>query len=823
MQPNQASFVFPLHFWSVPIRMAIAYCALALPSGFSQNVLTQAYDNSRSGANTSETILAPSTVAAGFGELFERAVDGDVQAQVLYLRNVSVPGQTSPKNLFFAATAKNKLYAFDADSTDPTPTGGLIWSRQINSTRELVIGSSTTSSEICNETFDGFVGITSTPVIDPTSNTLYAVSWRPGLADMNLFTASATGAVQMSGWLGSSIGYHPWSAVSPDSFVTPKQPVTALWRDANHLDLFTISSDGGIYNAWWEAEKGAQSWQWSRIGSAGIAVPGQRVSALWITPTQLDLFFVAADGTVETTSWQASGGWQNWSAIGPAGAAAPGQPVSTAVRGAHIDVFITSPNGTVETTWWEATPGWQSWSAIGEPVDAVPGSEVTVLPNGTAHLDLFITSASGTVKTTWWEPTPGWHPWFSIGPAANAPAGATVTALWNGLTHMDIFVTGPDGSVRTTWWEPAPSWNPWFTAGAAGTAAPGGIVSALWHLGTHLDIFVAASDGTVETAWWEMTRGWQPWSAIGPAGTTQPLEPLSAVWALPSHVTDTGGNYVHAIDVTTGLDKPFSPVKVQATAPDNSAAILDPRCHRNRPGLLLSNGVVYIGFSCLTCDRWCTPTSPFRGWVLGYNASNLSQVAVFSTSSAKAAAGIWQSGSGLAGDAAGNIYFQTGNGEPADATNAPPLGDSFVKLTPTSASPGLAFGGSFLPSNAQVLRCGDTDLGAGGPVLLPSGKLIGGGKEGKLYLIDASTMNANQQFQAFINTWHADPTQPPCSGPTTPWITCAPQPFPPIRPGASRFLLPAMSHLRAIRFGSPLVLTSMERRWCGRSRSRVMP
>lgn len=181
---------------------------LGVRLGHSQDVLTRGYDNSRSGAYTFETKLIPSTVATNFGKLYERNVDGDVQAQVLYARNVSVPGG-SPRNLFFVATAKNKLYVFDADSNDPDPSGGVVWSRQINSTRQLIVGPTSAVSEICNETFNGWVGITSTPVIDRGSATLYAVSWRPPLADMNLFTASASGAVQMSGWIGTAMGYHP--------------------------------------------------------------------------------------------------------------------------------------------------------------------------------------------------------------------------------------------------------------------------------------------------------------------------------------------------------------------------------------------------------------------------------------------------------------------------------------------------------------------------------------------------------------------------------------------------------------------------------------
>jgi hypothetical protein len=738
--------------------------------------VTQAYDNSRSGAYLFETQLSPQTVAQQFGKLYERNVDGDVQAQPLYMRNVKLPDQ-SQKNMFFIATAKNMLYAFDADSTDTNPDHGLVWSRQIDSSRQLIVTPQAPGQpiEVCSETFNGRVGITSTPVIDPVSSTLYAVSWRAPLANLNLFTSSAAGAVQMTGWMGTGLGYHPWSALSPDSFVQPGQPITAVWSNSTHLDLFAVGTDGGIYSAWWEAEKGGQSWQWFRIGQPGMARPGQPVTAIWIGG-QLNLFITGVDGTVKSTWWEAVPGWQNWFSIGAAGNAAPGEPVTAVLNGAHLDLFITAADGTVKSTWWEATPGWQNWFAIGAAGNATPSQPVTAVWSTPKHLDLFLTAADGTVKSTWWEAVPGWQSWFAIGAAGNAVPGQPVTALWSTPKHLDLFLTAADGTVKSTWWEAVPGWQSWFAIGAAGNATPPQAVTALWSTPTHLDLFLTATDGTVKSTWWEAVPGWQSWFAIGAAGSTTAGDPVSAVWAPAGHVTDIGGNYIHAIDLATGAERPFSPVKIQATVPGNPAAVLDPRCHRNRPALLLSNGVVYIGFSCLSCDTWCTASQPYRGWILGYKAANLTQAAVFTTAPTQAAAGIWQSGSGIAADSQGNIYFETGNGEPADPATAPPLGDSFVKLSPTNSSPGLAVAGSFQPANAQALRCGDTDLGSGGPALLPGGKLIGGGKEGTLYLLDAGTMSANQQFQAFSNTWHADSTQPPCPGPHPP-LPCDP-PFP---------------------------------------------
>ena len=95
-------------------------------------------------------------------------MNGDVYAQPLYVRGVATPSGT--RNLFFIATSTNDVYAFDADDTSTDPWAARIWQRNLNPWRPLVIG-----TEICTETV-GSVGITSTPVIDTVTNTMYVVT-----------------------------------------------------------------------------------------------------------------------------------------------------------------------------------------------------------------------------------------------------------------------------------------------------------------------------------------------------------------------------------------------------------------------------------------------------------------------------------------------------------------------------------------------------------------------------------------------------------------------------------------------------------------------
>ena len=80
------------------------------------DVVTFHYDISRSGLNPNEVTLTPANVNSGkFGKLFSHSVDGQIYAQPLYVQNVSIPGKGT-HNVVFAATEKDSVYAFDADT-----------------------------------------------------------------------------------------------------------------------------------------------------------------------------------------------------------------------------------------------------------------------------------------------------------------------------------------------------------------------------------------------------------------------------------------------------------------------------------------------------------------------------------------------------------------------------------------------------------------------------------------------------------------------------------------------------------------------------------
>jgi len=215
---------------------------------------------------------------------------------------------------------------------------------------------------------------------------------------------------------------------------------------------------------------------------------------------------------------------------------------------------------------------------------------------------------------------------------------------------------------------------------------------------------------------------------------------------------DGSGNYhqrIHALDLTTGAELLGGPTEVQATYPTmNGTTTLVPGDYKERPGLLLLNGVVYTAWSS-NCD-----SPPYTGWIIGYSESTLLQSIVFNIAPNSGGGGpsIWMSGDGMAVDSSNNIYLLAANGVfEENLVNGFPsggdYGNAFVKISTTGGA--LAVADYWEMDNEANENANDTDLGSGGALVLPDLKdsggtvrhlAVGAGKDSNIYVVNRDNM-----------------------------------------------------------------------------------
>ena len=272
-----------------------------------------------------------------------------------------------------------------------------------------------------------------------------------------------------------------------------------------------------------------------------------------------------------------------------------------------------------------------------------------------------------------------------------------------------------------------------FDADAQGTSDP------LWHVSLGAPMKFDQIPQGPQT--WFGTYNIKPW--IGITSTPVIDATTNRLYAVAKIVEGSKFvNRIHAIDIRDGTIIGRNDIEFPLKDEPSELA----RAHLQRPGLLLSKGRIYAAFGSHQDGI------PYHGWVVAFDADSLAQKYTLCTTCGGllGMGGIWQSGNGPASDASGNIYIMIGNGDFNPGQSQ--YGDTFLKM-----SPDLSQVQWFAPADVTKLNLFDIDLGSAGPMLLPDKPwVVGGGKEGKLYLVDTNAPGGKQR-----RVWCRDKNNPP--------------------------------------------------------------
>jgi hypothetical protein len=268
------------------------------------DVITYHYDNGRDGQNLNETALTPANVnSTQFGKKGEFTVDGKVDAQPLYLSQVTIGGQK--KNVLYVATEHGSVYAFDADSINGM-TSTSLW--KIST---LGSGETTSDNRGCGQVSPE-IGITATPVIDRSRNAIYVVAMSKNSSGTYFQRIHAldltTGQELFGGPMNITATYPGTGDNSSGGNVVfdPKQ-----YKERPGL----LQINGTIYTTWSSHCDARPYTSWVMAFSAETLaqmsvlnlVPNGSEGGIWMAGTAPgadaagNLFFIIGNGTFDTT------------------------------------------------------------------------------------------------------------------------------------------------------------------------------------------------------------------------------------------------------------------------------------------------------------------------------------------------------------------------------------------------------------------------------------------------------------------------------------------------------------------------------------------
>ena len=280
----------------------LALTVQAAPAPSPPDVTTYHYNNARDGLNAQETILTQSNVnSTQFGKIGFDAVDGKVDAEPLYLANLTINGQ--PRNVLYVATEHDSVYAFDAD------TGVQLW-------KTSILGSAETTSDDHNcLQITPEIGITSTPVIDRKlgrNGTLFTVGMSKdatGAYHQRLHALDITTGAEITGSPTEITATYPGMGDNTQNGNVVFDPAQYAERagllllNGNIYTGWTSHCDSGLYTGWVMAYSESTLQQTQLLN----LTPNGHEGSIWMSgggiaaDSQGNIYLLDANGTFDTT------------------------------------------------------------------------------------------------------------------------------------------------------------------------------------------------------------------------------------------------------------------------------------------------------------------------------------------------------------------------------------------------------------------------------------------------------------------------------------------------------------------------------------------
>jgi hypothetical protein len=268
------------------------------------------------------------------------------------------------------------------------------------------------------------------PTGSARSGSPLAAIFRP--SQLDVFWFGPEGGVARASW-SENDGWDYRSTIDdsiPSGIARGDSPICAVSREAGYLDIFWIGPDGGISVASWDVREG-----WAYRASIDPAVPsgvarsGSPLAAVSRYGNLLDVFWIGTEGEIAWASWSVQGGWSYQTSILPTSSLRADSPLAAVARRQPnlMDVFWIAADGSVSTGSWSEQQGWQYSVNLQGRVpagSALPGTPLAALAIEREGIDPLLVVAwrapENTIATAYLSGR--WHYQPSLGNAIASSA-----------------------------------------------------------------------------------------------------------------------------------------------------------------------------------------------------------------------------------------------------------------------------------------------------------------------------------------------------------------------------------------------------------------
>jgi len=241
--------------------------------------------------------------------------------------------------------------------------------------------------------------------------------------------------------------------------------VTAVSRASTNLDAFFIDAQGNLWNVY--SGDSGKTWGSTQITNDGAGAPGSQVSAVAQTATTLDVFFLGKNGLAHA-AWTAlnNAPWSYGTVSGTSGlATAGGHLAAVAQTVSNLDVFFVDNTGKLWRA-YESTPTQPTLLAApisqASPVpDGYPGGPIAAVSRQPGLLDV--------VFRPWLEVAPTWYSMNAEGQwtKGSVPAGDVtndISIVAPSSYELRVFTDNYLSDLYTTDWVSTgvPTWTPLY-------------------------------------------------------------------------------------------------------------------------------------------------------------------------------------------------------------------------------------------------------------------------------------------------------------------------------------------------------------------------